>query len=116
MAQRIGKFNPDAEIDQIEDEEARKRAHKHTYKPQDEYELLAKEIKDLFVGEGFIRYKHKLEKFKSPYIPDSQTTTDALETMKGWYAERIMVPRSRAVPMVNSLFTVQTEPPVKPDF
>src|SRR5438270_1974268 len=102
MAQRIGKFNPDAEIDQIEDEEARKRSHKHTYKPQEEYELLANDIKDLFVGEGFIRYKHKLEKFKAPYVPDSQTNIEELEQLKVWYAEKLMLPRSKAVPMVNS--------------
>ena len=117
MAQRIGKYKPDQEIDHIEDEEARKRAHKHTYKPQDEYELLANDIKDLFVGEGFIRYKHKLEKFKAPYVPDSKMTLGELEKLKSWYAEKLMVPRHIAVPEVNSLFTVsQDQQPITPDF
>jgi len=105
MAQRIGKYKPEIEIDQIEDEEARKRTHKRTFNARDEYELLANDIKDLFVGEGFIRYKHKLEKFKAPYVPDSQTTGEALQQLKTWYAEKLMVPRQTAVPMVNALFT-----------
>ena len=105
MAQRIGKYQPDSEIDQIEDEEARKRAHKHTFTARDEYEMLANDIKDLFVGEGFIRYKHKLEKFKAPYVPDSQTATGELQKLKRWYADKLMVPRSTAVPTVNALFT-----------
>jgi hypothetical protein len=104
MAQKIGKYNADWEIDQIEDEEARKRSHKHTFNVREEYELLANDIKDLFVGEGFIRYKHKLEKFKAPYIPDSQTTSKELEKLKLWYAEKLMVPRRVAVPQVNALF------------
>jgi hypothetical protein len=104
MAQRIGKYQPDAEIDQIEDEEARKRSHKHTYNVQEEYELLANDIKDLFVGEGFIRYQHKLEKFKAPYVPDSPASRGELEKLKQWYADTLMVPRDKAVPMVNALF------------
>jgi hypothetical protein len=66
---------------------------------------LANDIKDLFVGEGFIRYQHKLEKFKAPYVPDSPAAQGELETLKAWYADKLMVPRSTAVPMVNALFT-----------
>ena len=70
--------------------------------------MLAQDIKDLFVSEGFIRYKHKLEKFKAPYVLDSPAAHDKLQEIKSWYAEKLMVRRDKAVPMVNALFGVSS--------
>jgi hypothetical protein len=112
MAQKIGKYEPDWDKREPEDEEARRRTNPLPYNVQEEYELLANEIKELFVGEGFIRYKHKLEKFKAAYIPERQTNATKLDRVKQWYADQLMVPRSVAVPMVNALFsqTPDSEP------
>src|SRR3712207_1221868 len=56
MAQKVGKYNPEWDKRVPEDEEARKRTNAIPYNPNEEYELLANDIKDLFPGEGFIRY------------------------------------------------------------
>jgi len=75
---------------------------------------LVNDIKDLFPGEGFIRYKHKLEKFKAAYIPEKTRDTAKLERVKQWYADQLMIPRSVAVPMVNALFSQPPNPQPAP--
>src|SRR3712207_1576956 len=107
MAQKVGKYNPDWNKREPEDEEARKRTNALPFNPNEEYELLANDIKDLLPGEGFIRYQHKLEKFKAAYVPENKTTPAAFVSIKQWYAQELMLPRATAVPMVNALFTEQ---------
>ena len=112
MAQRVAKYQPDWDKRRPEDEEARKRTNPLPYNPNEEYELLPNDIKDLFPGEGFIRYKHKLEKVKAAYIPEKKTESAHLEEVKRWYAKQLMIPRERAMPMVSMLFEAEAlDPP-----
>jgi hypothetical protein len=111
MAQKIGKFDPRWDKRQPEDEDARKRTNPLPYNVQEEYELLATEIKELFVGEGFIKLENRKEKFKALRIPEPTTPISELTRLREWYAKRLMVPRAEAIAAVESSMTqVETTP------
>jgi hypothetical protein len=101
MAQKIGKYNPDWDKRQPEDEEARKRTNPLPYNVQEEYELLANEIKELFVGEGFVKLEHRKEKFKALRIPPPTTAVSELIKLREWYARRLMIGRSQALDAID---------------
>jgi hypothetical protein len=102
MAQRIGRYEPDWDKRQPEDEEARKRSNPVPYNVNEEYELLAREIKELFVGEGFIKLEHRKEKFKAIRLPDPTTPRAELAKLRTWYAKRLMLDRDTAIRAVDA--------------
>jgi hypothetical protein len=102
-AQKIGRYEPSWNKREIEDEEARKRGNPIPYGVLEEYELLANEIKDLDVGEGFVKLRHRLEKFKALRFPTPyRTTFGAFMNLREWYAKRLMTPRFQAIQIVNA--------------
>jgi len=101
MAQRIGKYDPDWDKREPEDEEARKRTNPLPYNVQEEYELLANEIKELFVGESFIKLENRKEKFKALRFPDPATPITELMRLREWYANRLMLPRHKAIEAIE---------------
>jgi hypothetical protein len=115
MAQKIGKYDPDWDKREPEDEEARRRTNPLPYNVQEEYELLANEIKELFVGEGFIKLENRKEKFKALRFPDPTTPIRELTRLREWYAKRLMVPRSDAIQTVESRLTPVETTPAAPE-
>lgn len=111
MAQKIGKYEPDWDKRQPEDEEARRCTNPLPYNVQEEYELLANEIKELFIGEGFIKLENRKEKFKALRSPDPTTPLSELMRLREWYANRLMVPQTDAIQAVESTMApVKTTP------
>jgi hypothetical protein len=61
-AQRIGRYDPNATKREVEDPVARTKSLPRDYTPQEELELTANEIKELFVGEAFVKLEDRVEK------------------------------------------------------
>jgi hypothetical protein len=102
MAQRIGKYDPEATHREVSDEEAKKRVLPRDYMVQEQYELLANEINELDVGEGFIKLEHRKEKFKAMRFGEpTKTTNKQFQEVREWYARRLMTPREKAIAMVR---------------
>jgi hypothetical protein len=99
-AGRIGRYDPTSTKREVEDLVTRKKSLPRDYTVEEEQEMWANEIKELFVGEAFVKLEDRTEKIKIDRFPDS-LNPEKLKLIEEYYAKALMTPRSEAIARVH---------------
>ena len=94
-AEKITSYEADRIKREVEDAEARKRSLPRDFTPLETFHEQASEIKNLYVGEAFIKLENRLEKVLVNKFPvDVSTDTEILE-IEMYYAELLMISKEK---------------------
>jgi len=92
-AEKITSYESDRVKREVEDTEARKRSLPRDFTPLETFHEKASEIKNLYVGEAFIKLENRLEKVLVNKFPTDVSTDKEIEEIEMYYAELLMVSR-----------------------
>jgi hypothetical protein len=114
-AGRIGRYEPTSTKREVEDPDIRKKSLPRDYTVEEEQEMWATEIKELFVGEAFVKLEDRTEKIKIDRFPDT-LNLEKLKAIEEYYARTLMTPRSEAIARVHKEnYDVETPSPASLD-
>ena len=99
-AGRIGRYDPTSTKREVEDLVTRKKSLPRDYTVEEEQEMWANEIKELFVGEAFVKLEDRTEKIKIDRFPDPRNL-EKLKLIEEYYAKTLMTPRREAITRVH---------------
>jgi hypothetical protein len=94
-AEKITSYESDRVKREVEDTEARKRSLPRDFTPQETFHEKASEIKNLYVGEAFIKLENRLEKVLVNKFPVDVSTDAEILEIEMYYANLLMIPREQ---------------------
>ena len=103
MAQQIGEYEPLEVKHRVEDENAQGRSHPVFYTVQESYERLKTTLKSLMPRHAIVKIGSGYTEIRTLTVPPTKTTREELEGIKEGFANRLLVPRERAIEQVDSI-------------
>ena len=92
-AEKITSYKSDRVKREVEDTDARKRSLPRDFTPLETFHEKASEIKNLYVGEAFIKLENRLEKVLVNKFPVDVSTDREIHEIEMCYAELLMISR-----------------------
>jgi len=92
-AEKITEYKSDRVKREVEDTDARKRSLPRDFTPLETFHEKASEIKNLCVGEAFIKLENRLEKVLVNKFPEDASTREEVLEIEMYYANLLMIKR-----------------------